>query len=143
MTVAAKASLAIGVTSELRRLLAALRALSFRPVVRPAPAEGTRCFGAMAGGQNTQVVVGVLLLLAIEIPLVHLVLGAVLDQGPWRQLVRTGLLAGSVYLAIWLIGDLRLLRESAGVCVGADGIRVALGGRVQGEASRTSCGSRI
>jgi hypothetical protein len=42
-------------------------------------------------------------------------------------------LGSSVYLALWLIGDLRLLRETPGVLLGKDMLVVELGLRVNGK----------
>jgi hypothetical protein len=119
--------------AELRMFVAALKAVTFRPLERPAESEGVRCFGAMASNQYGQLVIGLILVLAIEAPLVHLLFGAIMDEGPARTIVRAVFVLGSIYLAIWLIGDLRLLRESPGVCVGPQGLCIDLGLRVQGE----------
>jgi hypothetical protein len=117
--------------SELRLLGAAARALSFRPRAEPAEVEGVVRF-APATAEYQQLVVALIVMLLIEIPLAHLVLGMIIDDGPGWTGVRGALILGSVYLIVWLIGDLRLLRESPGVSVGQS-IRVELGQRARGE----------
>jgi hypothetical protein len=79
------------------------------------------------------VVTMLLLLIALEAPALHFILGAVLQDGAVRGLIRGVLLGSSLYLALWLIGDLRLLRETPGVLLGKDVLVVALGMRVNGE----------
>jgi hypothetical protein len=126
---------------ELRLFIAACRALSLRPIARRPVPEGVQCFGAMGDPQYGQLVVGLLIVLLIEAPLVHLLLGAALADGPWQTLVRASFALTSVYVGIWLIGDLRLLRESHGVCVGPGTLHVDLGRRVQGTVALADIGT--
>jgi len=112
-------------------VLAALSSLTFRPL-RPAPVEG-KAFGAMAGSGYRNAVFVVLFMLAVEMPAVHLLLGVMIDAGLVRSIVQATLLLSSLYLALWLVGDLRLLRETPGFVVGSAKLEIALGQRARGQ----------
>jgi len=56
-----------------------------------------------------------------------------LDEGVARSITQGALLVSSLYLALWLLGDLRLLRETPGFVVGPKRLEVALGQRARGE----------
>lgn len=114
-------------------ILAAFRSIARKPLAPVEVKPGWRHFGAMETSSYGNVVSMVLLLLVLEAPAVHLILGAVMDDGALRGLIRVLLLASSVYLALWLLGDLRLLRETPGVSLGDGLLTVALGQRVNGE----------
>lgn len=92
----------------------------------------------MGQGTYAKTVTTVLVLLAVEAPAMHLLLGALMDATPTRAIVQAVLLASSLYLALWLVGDLRLLRESVGVEVTEDAVVFDIGQRVQGQVARES-----
>ena len=125
-------SLPEAVTSELRVLVAAARSLSRRPLEPLEVKPGWRRFGAMQRSSYGNIVAMLWLLIALEAPAVHLILGAIMVDGALRGVIRTLLLATSIYLALWLLGDLRLLRETPGVLLGDDVLVVEMGVRVQG-----------
>jgi len=116
---------------EARVLGAALRSFTRRPIRQSDVPPGWRRFGA-SSASYANVVVMLLVLLLIEAPAVHMLVGALMEDGALRAVVRGLLLGSSVYLAVWLIGDLRLLRESSGVLLGENGLSVQLGGRCHG-----------
>ncbi|MET0385084.1 MAG: hypothetical protein ABW321_03950 [Polyangiales bacterium] len=84
-----------------------------------------------SGYGNT--VVMLIVLIALETPATHFVLGSLLRDGFTRTLVRCTLLGTSVYLGLWLLGDLRLLRETPGVTIGPFAMTITLGMRYRGE----------
>ena len=111
-------------------MLAALASLTFRPR-RTTPVDG-RAFGAMAGHAYRNAVFVILCMIAVEMPTVHLLLGVMIDEGVARSITQGALLVSSLCLALWLIGDLRLLRETPGFVVGLQRLEVALGQRARG-----------
>jgi len=120
------------VLSEARILVAALMSLTRRPI-KPVNVEpGWRRFGVLETSAYGHIVTMLLLLIVLETPAVHVIVGAVLDDTALRKVVRGLLLGSNIYLAVWLIGDLRLLRESPGILLGKDTLVVKLGLRVQG-----------
>jgi hypothetical protein len=121
------------VLSEARILVAGLKSIARRPLERVEVKPGWRSFGAMRTSSYGNTVTVLLLLIAVEAPALHLILGAVMDDGALRETIRGLLLGSSIYLAPWLIGDLRLLRETPGVLLGKDMLVVAMGLRVNGE----------
>ena len=56
-----------------------------------------------------------------------------MEDGAMRGLVRGLLLGSSIYLVVWLIGDLRLLRETPGVLLGKGVLAIEMGLRVNGK----------
>lgn len=125
------ATVAEAVVAELRIFVAAAASLTLRPRPQPCTTEGER-FSVMERSTHPATVVVLVVLLAIEAPTAHLLLGALMDEGPLRSLLRGGLLLSSVYLAIWLIGDLRLLRTTPGVVLTTDDLVVDVGLRMRG-----------
>jgi hypothetical protein len=121
------------VHSEARVFVAAFRSLLRRPLKPPDEQPGWRHFGAMETSSYANIVSMLLLLIVFEAPALHLILGAVMEAGRWRGLLRGVQLGSSLYLAAWLMGDLRLLRETPGVSLGHGVLAVALGQRVNGE----------
>ena len=103
-----------------------------RPLAAPWVGPGEVMFTAMHTTTYPSLVVALLVLLAIEAPAVHFVLGALFEPSSTLAVARTVLLGSSAYLGVWLIGDLRILRESPGVVVGGDLLHVELGLRVRG-----------
>ena len=129
-------SLPEGVTeaalSEARILVAAARSICRRPLQPVADTPGFLRFGAMETSSYSHTVTMLLLLIVLEAPAVHAILGSVMEEGTLRGVIRGGLLGSSIYLAVWLIGDLRLLRETPGVQLGDRGVDIELGLRVNG-----------
>ncbi|HKP61373.1 MAG TPA: hypothetical protein VJV78_31810 [Polyangiales bacterium] len=119
-------------------LLAAFKSIARRPLAPVEVKPGWHRFGAMETSSYGNLVSMVLLLLVLEAPAVHLILGAVMEDGALRGVIRILLLSSSVYVALWLIGDLRLLRETPGVMLGDGMLMVALGQRVNGEVALTN-----
>ena len=120
------------VLSEARILVAAFMSLARRPIKHGVVKPGWRRFSVETTSYGN-VVVMLLLLIVLEAPAVHLILGAVMEEGTLRSVIRGVLLGSSIYLAVWLLGDLRLLRESPGVLLGPHLLAVELGLRVNGE----------
>ncbi len=120
------------VRCEARTHAAALKSVAGRPLARADLEDGRQRFGAMERSSYGQAVTVLLMLIAVELPAVHLILGAVMEEGALRSLVRGVLLGSSAYLALWLIGDLRLLRETPGVWLSPDALVIELGLRVRG-----------
>lgn len=120
------------VLSEMRMFVAAMATLTLRPRRHPITPGRIR-FGAMGSGVYGATVTALMILLLIEAPAVHLVLGAVMDEGVVRTGTRGVLLFSSIYLGIWLLGDLRLLKESPGVVLGKERLELDLGLRARGE----------
>jgi hypothetical protein len=120
------------VRCEARTLAAALKSVVGRPLARVDLEDGRQRFGAMERSSYGQAVTVLLMLIAVELPAVHLIVGAVMEEGALRSLVRGVLLGSSAYLALWLIGDLRLLRETPGVWLSPDALVIELGLRVRG-----------
>ena len=81
-------------------------------------------------GQGGQLVAALLVLTAFEAPAVHLVLHAKL--GPGHALLQLAIGALHLYGVAWLVGDLRLVRESAHV-LGPDALSLRQGARWRGE----------
>jgi hypothetical protein len=121
------------VLAEARILVAAFESLARKPLKRVDVKPGWRRFGAMETSSYGHVVSMLLLLIVLEAPALHFILGAVMQDGALRSSIRGLLLGSSMYLAVWLIGDLRLLRETPGVLLGKDVLAVELGVRVNGE----------
>lgn len=119
------------VLSEMRVFVAALATLTLRPL-RPRITRGRARFGSMGSSVYGSTVLALIVLLVVEAPAVHIVLGAVMDDGAVRSATRGLLLFSSVYLAIWLLGDLRLLKEAAGIVVGDGHLEIDLGLRARG-----------
>ncbi len=74
-------------------------------------------FSSLRGRAEFNFVVAIWVMLAIEVPVVHLILGRWIDPGPGRELFRWGLAAASLYGGLWLVADLRRARRSPGVAV--------------------------
>lgn len=121
-------------TAEARMLAAAWRALLRRPL-RPADVQGQR-FSVLGKGTYKKTVTVLLVLLAVEAPAVHLLLGALMEPTLSRTVAQAVMLVSSLYLAVWVLGDLRLLRESAGVVVTAEAVVFDVGQRAQGVVPR-------
>ena len=119
--------------TEARILVAALMSIGQRPLKPVDVKPGWRRFGAMDTSSYGNIVAMLVLLIAVEAPAVHLILGAVMEDGALRGTIRGLLLGSSIYLAMWLIGDLRLLRETPGVLLGKDVLAVEMGLRVNGK----------
>ena len=117
---------------EMRMFVAALATLGFRPLRSPSASGATR-FGAMQSRAYSGTVWTLVVLLLIETPAVHLSLGATMDEGIVRSVSRSVLLLSSIYLGLWLLGDLRLLQESPGVVLGHGRLEIDLGLRARGE----------
>ena len=123
------------VLSEARVVVAAMRSITLRSIKQLEQRPGWRRFGAMETSSYGNTVTMLMLLVVLEAPGVHLLIGASMEEGPLRDGVRGVLLGSSIYLAIWLIGDLRLLRETPGVLLGSDILAVEMGVRAQGQVS--------
>jgi hypothetical protein len=123
----------MSIRAEARILVAAWRSIWRRPVEPVDERPGCRDFGAMQTSSYGNTVIMLVLLIVVEAPAVHFILGATMEDGALRALIRGVLLGSSIYLAVWLIGDLRLLRETPGVSLGRDVLTVELGQRVYGE----------
>jgi hypothetical protein len=133
----ASPAVAPALISELKVIFAFLRVISFRPA-RPRASAGARdvagqdlALSSWSGSQYRGILLGLLLLLAVEAPLVHLLIGNIMDPGTAVTVVQRLLLGLSVYGAIWLIGDARLMKESSHL-LGPDGLDVSLGLRWRG-----------
>ncbi len=101
-----------------------LRALRRRPI---APADAA--FGATATSSYPSLVVGIIVASALELPAVHLLLSARL--GPGHAGTHLAVLALHLYSIAWLLGDRRLLAESAHT-VEAGALVLRLGLRASG-----------
>ena len=119
--------------SEASILAAGFASILRRPLETRADPSGGQHFGSMETSAYGNTVAVLLLLLVVEAPAVHALLGAAMQDGVLRAVIRAALLVSSAYLAVWLLGDLRLLRETPGVSIDGDVLRVALGARVHGE----------
>ena len=124
--------IAEAVLSEARVLVAGGKSVVSRPLAKLEVRPGWRRFGAMETSSYGNIVAMLLLLIVVEAPGVHLILGAVMEDTTLRAVIRAVLLGSSIYLGIWLLGDLRLLRETPGVSLGDDALNVEFGLRVQG-----------
>ncbi|MCH9687369.1 MAG: hypothetical protein K0V04_38400 [Deltaproteobacteria bacterium] len=120
------------VVSEMRMFVAALATLTLRPLRTPQTPGRVR-FGSMASSVYGGTVTALVVLLVIEAPAVHLLLGALMDEGLARSVTQAVLLLSSIYLGVWLLGDLRLLKEAPGVIVGDGRLEIELGLRARGE----------
>lgn len=119
--------------SEASILAAGFESILRRPLETVTIPPGSQHFSSMETSSYGNTVAVLLLLLVVEAPAVHAILGAVMDEGVLRGGIRAALLVSSAYLAVWLLGDLRLLRETPGISLDGDVLRVALGARVHGE----------
>lgn len=123
--------------SESRVIFAAFRALAFRPVRvdvaprGPLPSADPVRLRSWANSQYGGVLAGLLLVLAVEAPLVHLLIGEMMNPGTAATVIQRVFLFASAYAAIWLIGDARLMKESAHEA-GPSGLDVSLGLRWHG-----------
>jgi hypothetical protein len=116
------APLAAMFVSELVIVHAALRALSRRP--RRSPAG----FSLLESSSYPKLVFALLLLSSLEAPATHLLASALAHGHAFT--VHLILLFVHGYTFLWLIGDLRLLRESRHACE-AHGIQLSLGARAR------------
>jgi|GEM_PF-1943885 len=94
-------------------------------------------FHPLDGSAYPQLVGGLGALLLLEIPAVHLALGAMVDPGLLRSALQFGLAVSTIYLGVWVLGDLRLLQESAGITVTPTSIVIDYGQRVCGTIPRS------
>ena len=113
------------------------RALTRRPLRGPSAgdsgvAEGSS-FGAFATQAYPNMVVAIWVLLAIEMPAMHLLLGSFMEPSPGREVLRWGMLASSLYLGSWLVGDLRLMREAPLLRFRGRSVELRLGQRVRAD----------
>jgi len=90
---------------------------------------GVPCFDAFGTQAYPTLVVAIWVLLAIEVPAVHLILGSFLEPSPTRELLRWLMIGSSLDLGLWLIGDLRLMRERPVLCFQPDRMELRLGQR--------------
>lgn len=82
---------------------------------------------------HRQHVMALVVLLLIEAPSVHFIVGALLSPGLGRSLAQLVLGASSGYAIVWLLGDLRLLQETRGLVVEPERLCFDCGQRAQGE----------
>jgi len=120
------------VLSEARILLAASNSIARRPLAALHVSPGWRRFGAMETPSYGNMVAMLLLLIALEAPAIHLLVAATMEDGALREALRAVFLGSSIYAALWLLGDLRLLRQTQGVLLGDDVLLIELGQRVRG-----------
>ncbi len=78
---------------------------------RPLPPADPAAFGVMNRSSYPTLVVAMIVASAFELPVVHMLLSAKL--GPGHAGVHVAVVALHVYSIAWLLGDRRLLRESA------------------------------
>lgn len=119
-------------TTEARVIFAALKSLARRPLQPVQVEPGWRRFGAMDTSSYGNIVAMLLLLIVVETPATHIILGSLMHPSATRAVLRILLVGSSVYVAVWLLGDLRLLRETPGVLLGQAELLVELGVRVNG-----------
>lgn len=110
--------------AELRMLDAALRSLTFRRIRRP-----TSGHSATENSSYGTLVVGLILATAAEMTAIHLGLAYYLGEG--RAHIHALVVLVHLYGVGWLVGDWRLMRESAHRVVGDD-IQIELGFRFRG-----------
>ncbi|WP_394845056.1 hypothetical protein LZC95_49390 [Pendulispora brunnea] len=115
--------------SEVRIMGAFLRAIAFRAIA-DAPG-GARHATTRHTSQYKPILFVLILLMAIEIPVMHLLLAHVLGSGGWKTVLQRVIAGLSAYGVIWLIGDARLMRESAHV-LRPEGLELRLGLRWNG-----------
>ncbi len=114
---------------ELRLWQAAYAQVTRRPL--PPFDAATRVAG-FDRGTYPKLVVALVVLLALEAPAAHVLIGALTEAGWVRSVLQMVLLSSSLYLVVWLLGDLRLLAESRGFAIEDKALIVELGQRARG-----------
>ena len=114
---------------ELRLWQAAYAQVTRRPL--PPFDAATRVAG-FDRGTYPKLVVALVVLLALEAPAAHVLIRALTEAGWVRSVLQMVLLSSSVYLVVWLLGDLRLLAESRGFAIEDKTLIVELGQRARG-----------
>jgi hypothetical protein len=115
---------------ELRLWQAAYAQITRRPP--PALPEDTQRIAGFDRGTYPKLVVALVVLLALEAPAAHVLVGALTDAGLVRSVLQMVLLSSSLYLVVWLLGDLRMLAESRGFAIEDKALLVELGQRASG-----------
>ncbi|MDQ3230317.1 MAG: hypothetical protein M3Q07_00735 [Pseudobdellovibrionaceae bacterium] len=122
-------TVAMLVVHELRLSLATGRVLLMRKI-RTSWSEPT--FHPLDGSHYGFIWKLVMLLVISELPLVHLLLNALLQEGIWKSVLLIGHALSSLYVLMWLVGDYRLLLESPGIQLLPAGVKIEIGIRAFG-----------
>ncbi len=115
---------------ELRLWQAAYAQITRRPLVLHA--DDAKQVAGFDRGTYPKLVIALVVLLALEAPAAHVLVGVLTDAGLVRSVLQMLLLSSSLYLVVWLLGDLRLLAESRGFVIEDKMLVVELGERARG-----------
>lgn len=115
---------------EFRLWQAAYAQVTRRPL--PSRSDDAKRVAGFERGTYPKLVIALVVLLALEAPAAHVLVGALTEPGLVRSVLQMLLLSSSLYLVVWLLGDLRLLAESRGFVIEDNTLVVELGQRARG-----------
>jgi hypothetical protein len=118
------------VISELRIIFAFLQVLTLRPLRNFYQAQP---YHPLNGSMYPKLLVAVGFIVILEIPAMHFLFHAIMDEGTARSIVQGVFLFFGIYGLVWLMGDLRLLKESRGIFFEEDMMKIRMGLRANAD----------